>query len=184
MRFCFYFILFLFLEVIIMAWTTPSTASVGGALTAALWNSDVRDNLEAISRGIIVYAAMGTQTGLSTTLVDISGLSVTWTAKAGQNYLVLANVSGTVKQTNSGGVIYQLTDGSNTVKDRIYQVLAADATMSKATMWEFIRNASAGSTTRKIRQLADNSGGVFNRSDVSDNLSTFIVVFDLGNTTV
>jgi hypothetical protein len=32
-----------------MAWTTPSTASVGGAVTAALWNSDVRDNLNAES---------------------------------------------------------------------------------------------------------------------------------------
>jgi hypothetical protein len=28
-----------------MAYTAPSTASVGGAVTAALWNSDVRDNV-------------------------------------------------------------------------------------------------------------------------------------------
>ena len=32
-----------------MAWTTPSTASVGGAVTAALWNSDVRDNFVEVA---------------------------------------------------------------------------------------------------------------------------------------
>ena len=32
-----------------MTWTAPSTASVGGAVTAALWNSDVRDNMTELA---------------------------------------------------------------------------------------------------------------------------------------
>lgn len=38
MRFCFYFILFLFLEVIVMAYVAPTIRSVGDAVTAADYN--------------------------------------------------------------------------------------------------------------------------------------------------
>lgn len=64
-----------------MAWTAPSTASVGGALTAALWNSDVRDNVGFLyaeqrpsNRNFVYNGAMQVaQRGTSVASITTSG---------------------------------------------------------------------------------------------------------------
>jgi hypothetical protein len=48
MRFCFYFILFLFLEVIVMAYVAPTVRSVGDAVTAADYNIMANDVIAQI----------------------------------------------------------------------------------------------------------------------------------------
>ena len=64
-----------------MAWTTPGTAVAGEVLTAAFWNEQVRDNLDAI-RAAQVNVVQGTATANTTVnnnvFADI-GLSVTIT---------------------------------------------------------------------------------------------------------
>jgi hypothetical protein len=169
--------------------TLPPYAVAGDVLTAAFWNTNVRDNISALSgvfsygRGIVAFATDSTQTSLSTSTVDISGLSVTWTAVAGQNYLVLACVAGLIKQTNLGNVRFTITDGSNNVKATHFDELAVNETEARSILFEVIKNARAGSTTRKLRQITAAAGGVFNRGDVADNF-TFIAIIDLGNTTI
>jgi hypothetical protein len=61
-----------------MAWTTPGTAVAGDVLTAAFWNLNVRDNLNAIytsGTNVVMGTDSTTTTIASTTLTDI-GLSV------------------------------------------------------------------------------------------------------------
>jgi len=88
-----------------MAWTTPGTAVAGNVLTAALWNSDVRDNSAAIRASQInVQSTTKTDvfTSTSTSLVDITGLSVTITpSSATSKVLVLVSLS--IIATSSGG---------------------------------------------------------------------------------
>lgn len=67
-----------------MAWTTPSTASVGGAVTAALWNSDVRDNMTALA------PLFGTWTSWTPTSVT-QGVALTGTYN--NQYLIVGNLA-------------------------------------------------------------------------------------------
>jgi len=164
-----------------MAFTTPGTAVAGEVLTAAFWNTNVRDNMNSVANGLLNFAVTNTQTSLSTTLADITGLSVTWTAEASHNYLVLGCVSGLIKQTNAGTFTLTITDSSNVVKNTFFQEFAVNETFARSWVFEWIRNAPAGTVTRKMRQVTSAAGGVFNRADVSDNVS-YIAVLDLGNT--
>ncbi len=58
-----------------MAWTTPATATAGStALTAAFWNTNVRDNLNAVGEHIL------TPTSVAGTGVSLSGAKVTFSS--------------------------------------------------------------------------------------------------------
>lgn len=54
-----------------MAWTTPGTAVAGDVLTAARWNSDVRDNMNNLR------ALTNVVSGTTTTSTSISGTTFT-----------------------------------------------------------------------------------------------------------
>ncbi len=81
-----------------MAYTAPSTAATGGAITAALWNSDVRDNVADIQARVLaaraaqVNVVMGTDststTIASTTLTDV-GLSVSITPSSASSKVLV-----------------------------------------------------------------------------------------------
>lgn len=59
-----------------MSWTPPATASVGTLETAALWNTNVRDNLLWLSSPDRVRATMGN----SQSIPDSTVTAVTWTS--------------------------------------------------------------------------------------------------------
>lgn len=81
-----------------MAYTAPSTAATGGAVTAVLWNSDVRDNVADIQARVLaaraaqVNVVMGTDststTIASTTLSD-TGLQVTITPSSASSKVLI-----------------------------------------------------------------------------------------------
>ena len=165
-----------------MAWTNLGTVAPGDVLRAnsgtAAYNN-VIGNINALSRGLLEYTATTTQTNFSTTTADL--LTRTWTAVEGENYLVVGVIGGIVKQTNAGNFTVSITDGANVAKATWVQGLAVDATVGAAYVCEFIRNATAGSTTRKLRHLSGTAGGVFNRGDLDANTLTFLAVIALGN---
>jgi len=94
-----------------MAWTTPGTATAGEVLTAAFWNTNVRDNLSALD------AAGANDVGLvhiKTVSASASASPVSVTdcfSSAYANYRVLvdsvptANAAITLRFRDSGGVI-------------------------------------------------------------------------------
>lgn len=93
-----------------MAWTTPGTAVAGDVLTAAFWNLNVRDNLNAIyTAGTnVVMGTDSTPTSIaSTTLTDI-GLSVSITpSSATSKILIWTYVPAQTFRTdvaNNGGI--------------------------------------------------------------------------------
>jgi hypothetical protein len=75
-----------------MAWTTPGTATAGEVLTAAFWNAQVRDNVEAIRQAQINVqqdVKLDTFETTSTSFVDITGLSVSITPTATTSKILL-----------------------------------------------------------------------------------------------
>jgi hypothetical protein len=64
-----------------MAWTTPGTAVTNSGLTAAFWNTNVRDNLNAIyTAGTnVVMGTDSTATTIASTTLTDTGLSVSIT---------------------------------------------------------------------------------------------------------
>ena len=77
-----------------MAWTTPGTAVAGDVLTAARWNSDVRDNTTAV-RAAQVNVKSSTVTNITTStsttsFTDITGLSVTITPSSATSLILVS----------------------------------------------------------------------------------------------
>jgi hypothetical protein len=57
-----------------MPWTTPGTATAGEVLTASFWNTNVRDNLNAVGEHLL------TPTSVAGTGVSLSGGKITFSA--------------------------------------------------------------------------------------------------------
>ena len=98
-----------------MAWTTPTTVDAGEVLTADFWNEQVRDNF-AVVRALanVKFDDLTTQfTTSSTTLTDITGLSVSITpTSTSSKILVTACVSAGMI---SGVGFLQLIRGSTEI---------------------------------------------------------------------
>lgn len=80
-----------------MAWTTPGTAVTNSGLTAAFWNLNVRDNLNAFyASGInVVMGTDSTATTIASTTLTDTGLSVSITpTSATSKVLVMAWIPG------------------------------------------------------------------------------------------
>ena len=93
-----------------MPWTTPGTAVAGDVLTAAFWNLNVRDNLNAIyTAGTnVVMGTDSTATTISSTTLTDTGLSIAITpSSASSKILIWAYVplqSFRVTDFNNAGI--------------------------------------------------------------------------------
>ena len=80
-----------------MAFTTPGTATAGEVLTAAYWNTNVRDNTNAINdalKNVQGTAVTVTASTTSTSLVDTTGMSTSITpSSATSRVLVMVNMN-------------------------------------------------------------------------------------------
>jgi hypothetical protein len=74
-----------------MAWTTPGTAVAGDVLTAAFWNLNVRDNLNAIyTAGTnVVMGTDSTATSITSTTLTDTGLSVAITPSSATSKILI-----------------------------------------------------------------------------------------------
>lgn len=88
-------------------------------------------------------------TGISNTVVDVAGLSVTFTAVAGRTYWVIAKifVGNTVTATTTTGY---LTDSANTVVDT-GSYLTRSANDSQIMTYQTFVTPAAGALTYKVR---------------------------------
>jgi len=159
-----------------MAWTTPGTAVAGNVLTAAQWNSDVRDNSLALSRGYKAATTLATSYTLtSATYVDVTGLSVTFTAEANRRYQVILYVS----VGNATGVTQVvINDGTSDIAEG-YVALASQVTTQSMFA---VTTPSAGSVTYKARAQTTVSSVSIYGTNARASLASRLLVIDIGST--
>lgn len=159
-----------------MAYTTPRTWVTGEVVTAAQLNQDVRDNILFLAASTLGYAQVtANQTGIGTTVTDLTGLSVTVTVTASRRIRVTGYIP-VQQQTNGRLVTAYVREGSTTLNDYL---LAIDGTASLfgTIPAAVVLTPSAGSHTYKL-SLAT-SGDTVNMIAASGR-PAFILVEDIG----
>lgn len=129
-----------------MAYTPPAAFVAGAILTAAQMNT-----LRSAPYGAVATPVRATanQSGISAA-VDLTGLSISWTADATRTYKLTVCIPYIEQVTTSSFPVIMFTDSANNVKAQITQYLAAGAFGSGITLvsWE---TGLSGATTRKVR---------------------------------
>jgi hypothetical protein len=162
-----------------MAWTTPGTATAGQVLTAAFWNTNVRDNSVALPRGYIGLTTLATSFSTSSTsYVDVTGLSVTFTAEANRRYLVTLQYA----MTNNSANVCQcvINDGTNDLSEG-YSVQVSNVILSSHIF--AVTTPAAGSVTYKVRIKVAGGTGEMYGSSTRASLASRLIVTDIGSTT-
>jgi hypothetical protein len=159
-----------------MAWTTPGTATAGEVLTAAFWNTNVRDNSNALSRGVIAVATRTTSQGSITSIVDLTDMTLTITAEANRRYLVTGY--STAISSVAGDYINMDIYASGNFKQRAGDISTTNA-VSVSLFAMYYDVPGAGSITYKLRMFRTGTGTVTANPETAQ---MFITVIDAGST--
>lgn len=172
-----------------MSWTEPQYVTAGEA-SSTQFNAETVDNLiylkaiqDSLPKGVMgtpVFITASTSQALTTSLADLSGVSIAFTAEAGRRYLILAHVMfdncpsprfvrmsilrGSTVISN--GHVHGATAGGNCYGD----LMAHDA-------------PGAGSVTYKVQALVDNvaSGTIWTAGTPGSTTGpTSFIVLDVG----
>jgi hypothetical protein len=147
--------------------SSPGSFVPGDVLGAADMNN--------LPGGVKGFAQATTNQGGITTNVDVTGLTVTFTAVANRYYRLTASLfPGSTVATDL--IRVQITDGSNNVLTA-GQVTAGAGTVTLER--SVVRTFSAGSTTVKVR-LQRNSGTGTITSNASADVPAQLIVDDIG----
>jgi hypothetical protein len=126
-------------------------------------------------QGLVAYATQTTGQASITTEVDLTSLSVTWTAVSNRRYLIMFKVELTASVAD-GSFTVKLTDSSNTQISR-----ATDAcltTASRTAQSSLVVTGLSGSITRKLRMAkVGGSGSLSTNSDATN--PSHLTVIDL-----
>jgi hypothetical protein len=142
-----------------MAWTTPGTAVAGDVLTAAFWNSNVRDNTNAIYGAIrrLGYQERTTvYTNSATTVASAANIfssSITFTALGSVAYRVefYCPLVETGNGVNAEARVH-LVDGSGNDLGRISDTFQGASTqIGQSAHAVYYYTPSAGSVTLNMR---------------------------------
>lgn len=162
-----------------MGYSAPPTKSVGNTLTAADWNTYIRDNLVDLAARLLPTGGAqvfgpGTEfTTVSTSYVDITGAVVNLTTTRQSTLLAIASgwirADAATYMTSLVGVIGGVADANPIIKDC---VVAPDDTSYTPFGYVFWKAAvAAGVTTVKL-QLKTSNAAMTARAG---NLSLFVV---------
>jgi hypothetical protein len=123
---------------------SPNTDFTAGAVfTAAQANN--------FPRGVMAYVInTTTNPTVTTTLADVTGMTVTWTAVANRLYRV--TFEGMIGNTNNSQNQYVFTNSANTQLDQTFQENLAN--QFQVLNYQYLFLGSAGSTTVKLRAVA------------------------------
>jgi hypothetical protein len=156
-----------------MAWTTPKTWSAGETLTAANFNTHIRDNLNAVGPTIARARTTGDVTNSTTTLANLTGISFAigaseiWTVQlhgivnidatgdyksnwtvpsgaTGHHWTVAASVGGT-RQDFTTATVLGVTATTDYGVDEYATVV--NSTTAGTVQFQFALNAATGSDT-------------------------------------
>jgi hypothetical protein len=146
-------------------------ATAGDVLTAA--------NVNLLPRGRVAYAQVTANQTPFTTVADVTGLTVTFTAVSGRNYRTTVFLELT--DTVAGDlIIAYLTTGANTQLVRSpFVAYGVSTAASSALSFSFNSSTLSGSTTHKVR-LERNVGTGTVGTVASATSPAYIMVEDLG----
>ena len=150
-----------------MAITPNTTFTAGNVLTAAQMNR--------LPWGIMGYASVTANQSGITTAVDVTGLTVTFTANSTRYYKTTVYTFSAQQNTAAGYGEIRITDGSNVQKQSgvIYQLAGVQALMCISV----VETGLSGSTIRKARALTT-AGTLLLAASATSPM--FIVVEDIG----
>lgn len=161
-----------------MAWTTPGTAVAGDVLTAAFWNSNVRDNLAVLRAISNVQSATSTDasyTQASTTYSDVTNMTVTITPVFSTSKILLIvsanfgnNGTGRMGIKIVGGNAANLLGATAGSRNRAHSSINAPATQGNGiyniALTLLDAPATTSPTTYKVQAAADGGTMALNRS--------------------
>jgi hypothetical protein len=121
--------------------------------------------------GVMGYVTKATTQTSITTEVDLSGLSITWTAVAGRVYKFTAHLN--LSSAIGGDYTLFLNDGSSNILEAAEKLAATDR--ESCDFEVYVSGITAGSKTYKLRLTATNDTTVFGASTRASIASQFIV---------
>ena len=122
----------------------PNTNFTAGQVLTA-------DQQNRFPRGVMAYVInTTTNPTVTTTLADVTGMTVTFTAVA--NRLYRATFEGMIGNTNNSQNQYLFTNNANTQLDQTFQENLAN--QFQVINYQYLFLGSAGSTTIKLRAVA------------------------------
>lgn len=125
--------------------------------------------------GVVGRAQKTTETSITTTTADVSGLTATWTAYSDRVYKMSFHAIGYVGAADIYINVF-ITDGSNSIKSYIRGGNAQ--TSGRFSVTGFIYETGlSGSTTRKIRVDTSSSTATF---DGASNYPQQFIIEDIG----
>lgn len=159
--------------------TKPGGFVAGDILGAA--------DMNLLPGGVMGYAEVtANQTSIGITEVDLTSLTVTWTAVSSRRYrtsFVTSLEVNTLGSDTFDVITVYITDGSNT-KKQTCDLAQPHATNSQQTLvGSVVETGLSGSTTRKLRGLAmdTNAGTTLNATLLaSATAPCYILVEDIG----
>lgn len=145
---------------------TPNTNfTAGNVLSAAQMNR--------FPRGVMNYYKGTADQTIGTTVTDVTGTTLTFTAEAGRLYR--ATFETFAYCTNASQNIIYMTDNSNVQLDQVYLDIAAN--QFQTVCFQYLFTATAGSKTMKVRAQA--SAGTIKFYATTDRSYSFVIE-DLG----
>jgi hypothetical protein len=152
-----------------MAWTTPATATAGStALTAAFWNTQVRDNTNELYGSIrrLGFQTRTTDYTINTTSVasaaDVFSSDISFTADGTSTYWVEGQVQGYTGYNVGEMIDVYLVNGSGTALNRVWFLAYNQVVNQRLTgsgRFSIPYAPSAGTVTLNLRAIYNSAGG-------------------------
>jgi len=160
-----------------MAWTTPGTAVAGSVLTAAYWNTQVRDNELALPRGLVAEdTSTSTQTFTAGVNADVTNLSVTVTLEQDRYYRIVLTL---LRGTETGAAFdARVIVGSTGLDYLIGKVGSSFRSSHETYEWVYKHTTATASTT--IKGNATANGANITLVNSAGFTPHTLRVFDLG----
>jgi hypothetical protein len=136
-----------------MPFTTPGTAVAGDVLTAAFWNSNVRDNMLFLPRGVLGLATTTsyfTTSATHTTFQDVTGLSFSATYQANR-YLRATLKTAPIPNGGLQPINFRVVRGSTTVATWAVAAAALDSTYANNMTFSVVFQGPASSATETFK---------------------------------
>lgn len=154
--------------------------AVGGSYKASLdtLKTFIYNQLPELPRGKVAWAeASGTQGSITNTEVDVTGVSVTWSATSNRRYKITFGYE-IVSTVANDVYIVKLTDNVNASIVRATDSLNATASHTGLMVATF--TGLSGAITRKLRVVRSSGSGTLSLNGTSDSKKAFILVEDIG----
>lgn len=132
-----------------------------------------------VAIGLLAYATKTTQQAGITSITDVTGLSVTWTAVANRAYKLTAHIRAT-QQGGLGSVVTRITQSDNTsIAASLF--IQSDGDQYTHSVVAIVEGLTPGSVTYKVR-MSTNGPSV--NAEGSTTAPAWFMVEDVGPATV